>query len=76
MWCVHEVLLQNPLASPYTLGVSSCASLGAAFVIILGISIPVLAGFMLPFAGGIDEGLKPEILMEVYDFDVAACVKV
>ncbi|MBQ1744144.1 MAG: iron ABC transporter permease [Clostridiales bacterium] len=46
-----QALLQNPLASSYTLGVSSGASLGAALVIILEISIPVLAGFMLPFAG-------------------------
>ena len=46
-----QALLQNPLASSYTLGVSSGASLGAAFVIIFGISIPVLSGFMLPFAG-------------------------
>ena len=46
-----QALLQNPLASSYTLGVSSGASLGAAMVLILNISIPVLAGFMLPFAG-------------------------
>ncbi len=46
-----QALLQNPLASSYTLGVSSGASLGAAIVLILEISVPVLAGFMLPFAG-------------------------
>ena len=46
-----QALLQNPLASSYTLGVSSGASLGAALVLILNISIPFLAGFMLPFAG-------------------------
>ena len=46
-----QALLQNPLASSYTLGVSSGASLGAAFVLILEISIPALAGFMLPVAG-------------------------
>lgn len=28
------------------------------------------------FDGGIDEGLKPEMLMEVYDFDVTSYVKV
>ena len=27
------------------------------------------------FDGGIDEGLKPEMLMEVYDFDMASYVK-
>ena len=46
-----QALLQNPLASSYTLGVASGASLGAALVLILEISIPVLSGFMLPFAG-------------------------
>ena len=46
-----QALLQNPLASSYTLGVSSGASLGAALVLILEISIPVLSGFMLPFVG-------------------------
>ena len=46
-----QALLQNPLASSYTLGVSSGVSLGAALVLILEISIPVLSGFMLPFAG-------------------------
>ena len=46
-----QALLQNPLASSYTLGVSSGASLGSALVLILEISIPVLSGFMLPFAG-------------------------
>lgn len=46
-----QALLQNPLASSYTLGVSSGASLGAALVLILEISVPALAGFMLPFTG-------------------------
>lgn len=41
-------LLQNPLADPYTLGVSSGAALGAVSVIFLGISIPVLGSFTLP----------------------------
>jgi iron complex transport system ATP-binding protein len=27
------------------------------------------------FDGGIDAGLKPEMLMEVYDFDMASYVK-
>ena len=37
-----QTILNNPLASPFTLGVSSAASLGAALVIILGISVPYL----------------------------------
>ena len=48
---VMQAVLQNPLASSYTLGVSSGASLGAAFVLLCGITIPVLSGFMLPAAG-------------------------
>ncbi|AYD04555.1 iron ABC transporter permease [Neorhizobium sp. NCHU2750] len=35
-----QTLLNNPLASPFTLGVSSAASLGAALAIVLGIAIP------------------------------------
>ena len=35
-----QTILNNPLASPFTLGVSSAASFGAALSIILGIGIP------------------------------------
>lgn len=35
-----QTILNNPLASPYTLGVSSAAAFGAALAIILGIGIP------------------------------------
>lgn len=41
-------LLKNPLADPYTLGVSSGASVGAVMTIFLGISIPFLGSFTLP----------------------------
>ncbi|AOM83822.1 FecCD family ABC transporter permease [Salisediminibacterium beveridgei] len=41
-------LLRNPLADPYTIGVSSGASLGAVIVIFFGISLPVIGGFTLP----------------------------
>ncbi|MGQ3028402.1 MAG: FecCD family ABC transporter permease [Ferrovibrionaceae bacterium] len=37
-----QTVLDNPLASPFTLGVSSAASLGAAFAIVLGLSVPGL----------------------------------
>lgn len=48
---VMQSVLQNPLASSYTLGVSSGASLGAALVIVSGFSLP-FAGFLtLPLAG-------------------------
>ena len=48
---VCQSILRNPLASPYILGVSSGASLGAGLVIISGLSIPLLGGFTLPLAG-------------------------
>ena len=35
-----QTILNNPLASPFTLGVSSAASLGAALAIVLGIGLP------------------------------------
>lgn len=35
-----QTILNNPLASPFTLGVSSAAALGAALAIVLGIGIP------------------------------------
>lgn len=51
---VMQAVLQNPLASSYTLGVSSGASLGAAIVIVYGSTIPTflsLQNFMLPLFG-------------------------
>lgn len=41
-------LLRNPLADPYTLGVSSGASLGAVLTIFFQISLPVIGAFTLP----------------------------
>lgn len=37
-----QTILNNPLASPFTLGVSSAASFGAALAIVLGIGLPFL----------------------------------
>jgi iron complex transport system permease protein len=48
---VFQSILKNQLASPYVLGVSSGASLGASLVMIGGISIPFLSGFVLPLSG-------------------------
>ncbi len=41
-------LLRNPLADPYTLGVSSGASVGAVLTIFLHISLPLIGAFTLP----------------------------
>ena len=48
---VVQSILKNQRASPYTLGVSSGASLGAGLVIVTGVTIPVIGGFTLPFVG-------------------------
>lgn len=37
-----QTILDNPLAEPYTLGVSAAAALGAALAIVLGLSLPFL----------------------------------
>jgi iron complex transport system permease protein len=41
-------LLRNPLADPYTLGVSSGASVGAVITLFFQISIPFVGSFTLP----------------------------
>ena len=44
-----QTILNNPLASPFTLGVSSAASFGAALAIVLGVSLPfVPVEWMVP----------------------------
>ena len=45
---VMQSILQNPLASPFGLGVSSGAGMGAAFVIVLGLTVGGLGVFLLP----------------------------
>lgn len=45
---VMQSLLQNPLASPFVLGVSAGAGLGAAFVIVLGVTSAGLGIFLMP----------------------------
>jgi iron complex transport system permease protein len=41
-------LLRNPLADPYTLGVSSGASVGAVLTLFFQLSIPIIGSFTLP----------------------------
>jgi iron complex transport system permease protein len=48
---VFQSVLKNQLASPYILGVSAGASLGAAAIILTGFALPFLGGFTLPAAG-------------------------
>jgi iron complex transport system permease protein len=72
-------LLRNPLADPYTLGVSSGASVGAVITLFFGVSIPFAGMFTLPllsiafafltimmvlfFARRIDRGMKVETII-------------
>jgi iron complex transport system permease protein len=47
---VMQTILNNPLASPYTLGVSAGAGFGAAFAIVSGASaLSVIGGYTIPF---------------------------
>ena len=48
---IVQSVLKNPLASPFTLGVSSGAAFGAAIAMITGFTIPWLSGFVLPVTG-------------------------
>ena len=45
---VMQAVLRNPLASPFGLGVSAGAGLGAALVIVAGVSSGLLGAFLLP----------------------------
>ncbi|MCL2764253.1 MAG: iron ABC transporter permease [Treponema sp.] len=62
---VCQSILRNPLASPYILGVSSGASLGAGIIIISGITLPFLGGFSLPLIGFIF-GLAAVLLVSAF----------
>ncbi len=48
---VMQAVLQNPLASSYTMGVSAGASLGAAVIIVTGATSSLLGYFLLPITG-------------------------
>jgi iron complex transport system permease protein len=46
---VYQLIFKNPLASPYTLGISSGAALGASISIIFGVSNPLITGLICTF---------------------------
>lgn len=48
---VLQSLLKNPIASPYTLGVSTGASIGVALVIVTGFTIPFIPNYTQVFIG-------------------------
>lgn len=45
---IMQTILNNPLASSYTLGVSAGAGFGAALVIVLGVMLPVPEAYAIP----------------------------
>lgn len=49
--CIVQSVLKNPLATPYTLGVSSGAGLGVGIVIVFGLSLPIFQGYDLAIVG-------------------------
>lgn len=42
--CIMQILLRNPLASPYTLGLSNAAAFGASVAIVFGGTASVISG--------------------------------
>lgn len=42
-----QTVLNNPLADPFTLGISSAASFGAALAIVLGTGLPVIGQYLV-----------------------------
>ncbi|CAH1655536.1 FecCD family ABC transporter permease [Chelatococcus asaccharovorans] len=74
---IMQTILNNPLASSYTLGVSAGAGFGAALVIVLGVVVPLPEAWAIPvmsflFAGlacagvygiGSLRGASPEMLV-------------
>lgn len=60
---VMQSILKNPLASSFTLGVSSGASLGAGIVILFGAALPLAGILSVPAAGFIGSLLSIAFVM-------------
>jgi iron complex transport system permease protein len=54
---IMQTILNNPLASSYTLGVSAGAGFGAALVIVLGLYLPVPEQWAIPISAFVFAGL-------------------
>ena len=53
-----QTILDNPLSSPYTLGISAGAGFGASLVVVVGLSsLEFLGEFMVPFGAFVFAGL-------------------
>jgi iron complex transport system permease protein len=55
---VMQTILNNPLASSYTLGVSAGAGFGAALVIVLGAALPVPESYAIPVSAFVFAGIS------------------
>lgn len=51
--CILQAVLRNPLATPYTLGISAGAGVTAGFIILSGISLPVFLVYLSGTAGAL-----------------------
>lgn len=60
-----QTILDNPLASPFTLGVSAAASLGAALAIVLGIGLPFVPPAVLVQANAFIFAFGSVLLIQV-----------
>ena len=60
-----QVILGNPLAEPFTLGISSSAALGASLVIVLDIALPGLPSFWLVSANAFVFALGSMLLIQL-----------
>ena len=54
---VMQTILNNPLASSYTLGISAAAGFGAALAILVGTALPVPEAWAIPLAAFVFAGL-------------------
>ncbi|MFH5185925.1 FecCD family ABC transporter permease [Paenibacillus sp. TAB 01] len=56
-------VLRNPLASPYTLGVSSGAAVGASFLILTGLQFALLGSWSVPVVAFVTGGISLVIVI-------------
>ncbi|NNC00919.1 iron chelate uptake ABC transporter family permease subunit, partial [Corallococcus exiguus] len=61
-----QTILNNPLADPFTLGISSAASFGAALAIAVGVSVVPFAGAFLVTANAFFFALGTSIILFVF----------
>ncbi|MNI07625.1 Hemin transport system permease protein HmuU [compost metagenome] len=62
-------VLRNPLADPYTLGVSSGASVGAAFLIYFGLQYAVLGQWSIPITAFVTATISLFLVLKLAQID-------